>query len=685
MIKKLKLTFLVIIPLLFLVAGLQFDRTKYGTDPESAYLLNGMNIAMGKSVGHYDNPGTTVQIYSAVMLKATHFFRFSGLDLQTDVLTHSEYYIEILRKGLIFINACAILILGLFAVSLLKNSWAGLVLQLAPFLSVTLMEECFTKIAPEQLLFTTVAILIILLLKFYTSSSPGKLKFSLLFGLLAGFGLATKMTYLPLLIIPFVVLQGQKNKWVYVASILPSFILFTLPAVKGYPQMAYWFLNLGTHTGTYGQGASGILDPATYIRSILEIAGNNVAMLLVMFLSISVLLTAIFISGRLKSALANKEFSMLLALLSAQVGSVLMVAKHYHNNHYLFPALSLTAFVLVFIILLINKYVPVQKLDKFRRLSFPVLAAVILGVSLLNIPYMALAFQGYRLSNQSTDETFARLDHDYKGYTKVYYYPASFNEYSSLRWGNVYSRQYSTEKLMKLYPDALFYNAWDKSFQWWETNIPIREFVKKYGGRILLVGGPRTDEELKMVEQGGLKLNKLFESRVQAVYEIDTTNSALFRDNVHTGPPVWSLQNDFETMDPDGQWILASDGSPFCKNIALVSSKSRSGKYAFELPVIDSYAMEYLLQDVKPGFSYEFSIWKTTGNPAACLVASGGDADPFYQQSTGYVETDSRGWEKVILGFKIPAGFKGNKLKIYLWNHGSSPVWFDDFKVEKFQ
>ena len=683
MAKKFQFAFLIVVPIIFLVIGLRFDRTKFGTDPESAYLLNGLNIATGKAVGHFDNPGTTVQMYSAVVLRVTHLFRFSGKDIETDVLSNSEFYIEVLRKGHIFINALILLLLGFVASSILGNIWIGFLLQTAPFLSVTLIEECFTKVAPEQFLFTAIAVLIMLLLKFYTSENPNHKKFPLLFGLLAGFGLATKMTFLPILIIPFVVLKGQKNKWLYVATIFPAFILFTLPAAKGYLHMAYWLVNLGTHTGTYGQGDSGFIDFAMYFSALVSITEINKSLIAVMLLSALSLLLFWFIGGKQKRQASKSEVSILLAVLISQFGSILMVAKHYQSNHYLFPALSLTGFALVFIYLLINKSLA-EKLKKAFRFTLPLMVAVVIGFSLLNVPYLTLAYQGYRASNQSTDKTMAGLERDYAGYVKVYYYPISFNECSSLRWGNVYSRLYSSDKLLELFPEGLFFNVQEKSFQLWETNIPATELVKKYGDKILLVGGPRTDYELKAVEDCGLKLKRLFDSRVQAVFEIDKENSELFTGTVHSSPPFWSLQNDFETISPDGQWILSGNGDRFCKNENLSTDKSRSGNHAFILSYTDSYAMAYELKDVKPGDSYEISIWKTANSKDAFLVASSVTSEPFYQQSSGYVETDDKGWEKAKLDIKIPDGFKGNKLKVYLWNHGSGAVWCDDFEIKKY-
>ncbi len=680
--KRLLIALLCLIPLAFLLIGLKFDRTKYGTDPESAYLMNGLNIATGKAVGHFDNPGTTVQVYSSVVLQITHFLRFSDLDLQTDVLQNSEYYIEVLRKCLIIFNAGILLLLGITVFLLLQNFWAALLLQAAPFMSVTLIEELYTKVAPEPLLFSSVAILIIMMIKYYTSAAPDSKKYAWFFGLLSGFGLATKMTFLPILIIPFIILNGNRNKWLYAFAVIPSFILFTLPAAKGYLHMANWFLNLGTHTGTYGQGSAGIIDPVQYFNSLVLIAKNNIALVTVLAIGIVALFVIRFAFADYKEGKSRKEFYMLSSVLVAIAGSILMVAKHYHSNHYLFPALSLSGFALVLVYLLVNRNLKAQK-KPLLRFSLPATFVLIVAFSLTNIPTLTLAYKGYRMSNQSTDETLALLDRDYKDYVKVYYYPVSFNEFSSLRWGNTYSRLYSSAKLMELFPDGLFYNAWEKQFQFWDANIAIEDLVEKYGGKLLLVGGPRTGEEYKKVTEAGLKLSKLFEGRVQVVYEIDTARSEMFRQALHKGKPLLVIENDFETLSSDGSWILNKDGGHFCEKNSLETDKARSGKYAFKLPGIDSYAMGLVL-DVKPGNTIEITIWRFGESEGVFLAAAGLDDKAFYRQSKGYIAKDANGWEKVKLGFAIPAGFKGDKLKVYLWNHSNGTSWFDDIQIKKY-
>jgi hypothetical protein len=171
---------------------------------------------------------------------------------------------------------------------------------------------------------------------------------------------------------------------------------------------------------------------------------------------------------------------------------------------------------------------------------------------------------------------------------------------------------------------------------------------------------------------------------VQVVYQVDTANSEMFKAVYNNNVSTWSLNTDFENISSDGQWIISGDGNRFCKSSAITTDKVRSGSHALKLPVLDSYAMEYTLQDVKPGDIYELSIWRSGNDQDVFLVASASPDEPFYQQSKGFVETDKKGWDKVILDFKIPEGFKGNKIKVYLWNHSNIPVWFDDFRIDKY-
>ena len=168
-------TVLIILPIVFLIIGLNFNRTWFSGDPEYAYLLNGVNIATLHSVGHTDNPGTPVQMYSAVVLRIAHFLSSSeAIDLQTDVLQNPDQYVELERKVSVILNSLMILFLGFGSFLLLHNIWLSLILQVTPFVSSNLLEHAFTKVSPEPLLIFTVMLLVLLLLKYYKEVDKNK-------------------------------------------------------------------------------------------------------------------------------------------------------------------------------------------------------------------------------------------------------------------------------------------------------------------------------------------------------------------------------------------------------------------------------------------------------------------------------------------------------------------------------
>ena len=63
------------------------------SDPDYQYLLNSLNIAQGKGVGHTDHPGTPVQISGAILLKLSAPTA-PVISLQENVLRYPEKYLN---------------------------------------------------------------------------------------------------------------------------------------------------------------------------------------------------------------------------------------------------------------------------------------------------------------------------------------------------------------------------------------------------------------------------------------------------------------------------------------------------------------------------------------------------------------------------------------------------------------
>jgi len=667
---------LIILPLIFLVAGVNFKRTWYSGDPEYAYLLNGINIATFHSVGHTDNPGTPVQIYSAVVLRIAHFFNFSEKrDLQMAVLSDPDRYVELERKIHVVINAISMLFLGLISLLMLRNIWFSLILQITPFISANLLEHAFTKVSPEPFLVFVTMMMVVMVIRYYTDSTSGKKLYPWLFGLLAGFGLATKATFIPLAILPILLLKGKSARWTYLLSLVPFFILFTAPAIPAYPHMAKWFLGLSTHTGTYGQGSSGIIDIQAYFQSIPEIFSNNLAMSVSLLVAAS-LLGFLFISGKTRWTGMSLSVRFLLSTAVVMLLGILMVAKHYHANHYLVPCISLTGLLWLFIILSLKEHLPARV---YTFLTPSVLALMIL-FGLMGRGYLAEAYHGYKITNEEYQDVKNRLDKEFAGHVKAYYYPTSINPYSALRWGSVYSRQIHLEALRSLYPEGIFFDIREHVFQLWESPIPVNELVSEYGNKILLVGGPMNDVEKEKVIRGGLAINTIYLGRTQAIYEVDIQASELFSGI--SSQPIWTITESAENASADNKYFINGDYR-FENNGIQNAEVARTGKFSVKLPYKDSFGMAMVIDSAQAGQRYRFSAWRNEGDGTAFLVASAANDKSFYAQTADYLTTDENGWKKVTLDFTIPQEFTGGSLKLYLWNNGDSPVWFDDLSIAR--
>ncbi len=510
-----------ILPAIFLFFALPFNRTHFGNDPEYAYLMNGINIGMLKPVGHTDNPGTTVQIYSAVVLRCAYLVQPDKSEgFQKYMLRNADRYIEMERKGLIIVNSIVMLILGIISWILLRNIWLSLLLQIMPFVSANLTEHVFTKVSPEPVLLIAVAALVLLVIQYYSQSKRDEKNYALLFALVIGFGLATKATFLPLILIPLLLLESKMLRKRFLFYFVLFFIIFTLPAVPQYPHMAKWFILLTAHTGTYGQGGLGILNVSQYLNNLLEIGYINPVLSGTLFVSVLIISSMLIKSSFKNEFKVNLSFRIVTVLAAAQFAGVLMVAKHYHANHYLVPELCMVATNWIFIFLYLKERLP----DTYRKVfTFlpALLLLIVIGIVTINRTYLQAANAGYILSNQDYDKMAYLIENEYKGYTCAYYYPTSVNPYSALRWGNVYSRFQHTKALKQIYPEGYFFDIRTNQFSLWETPVAVSTMVTISNNKLLIIGGPFDESEIAKIERSGIKLTEVYKGNTQIIFKVE--------------------------------------------------------------------------------------------------------------------------------------------------------------------
>jgi len=322
----------------------------FNLDPDYFYLLDSLNLINLTTPGHVYHPGTTVQWLGALILKAANP-TLSADGLTAKVLADPESALRLISSVFILISASALWVLGWAGRRVFGGHVAPWLLQLAPFISMVVLKNSH-HVKPETLLIPTVEMLAAVAV---LSLTPGllarrRLWFALAFGVIAGFGVATKITAFPVFLLPLFVLAAGAGprQWgravaLYGISALAAGFVFTLPALGAYDVFFDWMGRIIHGSGAYGGDAAGT-GMAAYPLSILKMF-KRPAFHVVFILSL-VTLAAVW-RRRRHSALAA-EALLLAGIAASQFFHVLVVAKQA-NAMYMIPSFVLIplAFVLV--------------------------------------------------------------------------------------------------------------------------------------------------------------------------------------------------------------------------------------------------------------------------------------------------------------------------------------------------
>ncbi len=453
-----KYLLLFLIPAALLVNISYNNKTEFGQDPNYIYLFNALNLASHSGlVGTYVNPGTTVVELSAVIMKISHRFRTTNDDISTDVLKNPQYYIKIIVRTFDVMNSFLIFLLGFFILRMTHELTYSLLFQSIPMFSGSTIEWCFQSVCPEPVILGAVIVFVILFLwRFYFNKDFGEIriiysknmeiridKFIILFGILMGFCLVTKINTIPLIILPLLFIPEFKNKFIFLLIVFVSFYVFSLPIRHLYRLMKFWYMRIISHTDLYGGGTAGFIDPSLFRTHFLVTLKFDPIILFVIMISLLIVILQII---RKKNDIHLK---ILAALVLVQLIDLFMVLKHF-NLHYFIPIVPTLA-VNVFIILKIYNPSRVIKLG----LIVPFVAASIY----LNENIEKYVPHLYDSNNPSDGiNVFS-----YKCKSLVYAL-----EFGDVESGNVYS-----EKLKNLYGNYFFYNITTKQFSTWEYSTTL--------------------------------------------------------------------------------------------------------------------------------------------------------------------------------------------------------------------
>ena len=318
-------------------------------DPDYVYLLNGMNCSIlhFDRIGHVHHPGTPFQVFLGLCIDIIYIFSGKGA-IVSDVLSRPEHYLSWCSHIMAILFFLTIVWAG--KIGKKYAGWAGAAtLQLSPFLS-PIMLDLSVRIMADRFAMMLVFVLIIFLIRGYSSvAGNGKQVASL--GILSGLIIATKISFMPVLVIPFLVL---KKRFIWVLTTLLGFFIGILPIINRTSEFSTFITNLISHDGIYGSGAEQFIDYRVFIHHVWIIIQSNVLLVLLLILCFGYLLSDLI---KRKSIWKNEGLFQL-AFTASAVLSILLVAKHY-KNYYMVPILMTMGSCLSVVIKRLNNQLPI--------------------------------------------------------------------------------------------------------------------------------------------------------------------------------------------------------------------------------------------------------------------------------------------------------------------------------------
>jgi len=563
--KKLSVFVLLILPTVLVFTAVILHHTQgsywisYNSDPEYTYLLSSLALTESKQAGTTGHPGTTLQILGAATLKITHALDFSDKDsLEFAVLKKPEFYLTVINIVLVTFNALLLFILGIVTLNLTKNIWLSLLLQLSPFLANTMIINGLPRISPEPLLLLAGLLFVLILIKMAFSENLSKSAhwYMIIMAFVAGFGVATKLTFIPLLIIPLFVLPGLRNRIGFVFLTGLSFVLWTWPIISQYKNLLDWYCKIVTHTGHYGLGNPGIIDPGLYLQNIISLFLRNPLFFLILFFSTGfILMSGLSFAGKEKAKKKNPWqnifFRILAAITVAQLFAVLIVAKHY-TDHYLLPVMSLSGLILFLI------FVYLRQIDYFSRVNIKKLVILpgiffIIGTAWRTDDIKNVIIQNIQVREEAMAVNQI-LEIEYKDYLIIPIYRCS-SPICALAFGNFYiNNGLYSESLQKIYGDACFFNGLNNgangNFHTWTRGFSMEDIILSgHADKIILQGSPLWFLGDTIASKSGLilKIKDVFGGSYETIYAIkdfEMTNEAQRRQH----PPILETTDfDFNT------------------------------------------------------------------------------------------------------------------------------------------
>jgi len=507
-------------------------------DPEYPYLINGLNIAQARFnfIGHFDHPGTPFQVYNAIVIKLTHLISGHG-NIAEDVFARPEFYMKSISGSLFLIQTILIFWVGHLALRRKIPVWQILILQ-ASFLFSSELIWLFIRATPDRFFMIAGLIFTLVYLK-HGYENRSMRKFALWSGVAMALGFATKFNFLPVLLLPLLFIDTNKNRLIYVASGIVSFFLFILPIINRFKEFRHFITDIIKHDELYGKGNSNALNIQKMVDSLTEIIRINPGLLVFI-----IVLMALIILAILKRKEVNKDFIWIFSgFLIIFIVQIVMVSKHF-KNYYLAPSFVFYGFMFFVVSLFLSKII--------KKKNSLIVTCSIIPVMLIGFAFAKakadLPVISARINQEGKIRNFVEknISTDDFWFVQPTWEGAPFKE-NAIVYGISYCghREEYLPQLMASNPNIITYEYDNELVKLWRCTVVSLDSVVATGKNIYIYSTPGRNADIlqQLVKNAATRNN--FQLAIDTVYSDPETNSQIIKNYAVNSKSDWQTKNSY--------------------------------------------------------------------------------------------------------------------------------------------
>jgi hypothetical protein len=497
------------IPTVFLITMFQLTRAKGPQwlpptfENPYAYLFNSLLLIDHQAPEHTDHPGTTTQVFGAAVLRASS--NQPDELLIRSVLEQPEKYLRNLHRALLIFTALALWLLPWITALAVRSYLLGLLIQtpalffrclpnigvvfgsdlmVVPF-SIAAVCCCSLLIAPTATL-NQLEILFGIGARatgttyIRTIAIPAV---SALAGLACALGIATKLTFFPLILISLFCCHRFRNLATFSAAFIVSLAVALLPIYPKLAKLATWTLNLGTHNGKYGQGEVGLPNVVQWFESSYSLFKEDPLVVTIPVVAGIGIAALSFFKPGAKTASRSISWRTAFPLLGIQILCFFAIAKH-PAPQYLIPLCISTGLSLVLLFYILRS----ASGAVIRRVGWAILAGLLFLGSLRFINMTSALYAEMREDRLDLLRLYQHAKQITQNDVRVDYY-FSDSPLFPLCYGNFCSRGVFGPILASQHPNVLFFDVFSRRFQTFTEFIQPETVLREYD-HLYFLGSP---------------------------------------------------------------------------------------------------------------------------------------------------------------------------------------------------